>query len=194
VNAACAAALIVIDVKRAEVPEGESKMSGSHETVELGENLITNGDFESYNATRKLNRKGWDQYETIEGWTSSVDKIELQTKSFGTGNTNGNTVVELDGVGNATIDTEVNVPESGTYQFSVDYAMRGTDAGTNGFEVLVNGEVVASVNPSEPGWETLVLELELDAGTNVIQLRGTGVSDCVGTVVDNVALQKVIES
>ena len=156
------------------------------ETCEFGPELIVNGDFED----NPLNNTGWGQFSSIPGWYAVQGAIEVQESNYGTGNTEGNAVVELDAAGNSTICQQVEIDCAGTYRFSLDYAMRGTNANTNGFKVFVDGVQVAEIRPTEQGFQTLELELDLDVGTTRIDLKGIGASDCIGTVIDNVSLQK----
>lgn len=155
-----------------------------------GENLIINGDFEN----NPLNNTGWNVFETIAGWTSPVGLIEVQESNFQTGNTQGNAVVELDSHNansNATIQQVVEISDAGTYTLSVDYAARGSNFATNGFDIIVNGEVVSQVRPDASGFQNETVELELAAGDAVIQFRGEGTQDTIGTVIDNVELRSV---
>ncbi|MEM7744935.1 MAG: Ig-like domain-containing protein [Pseudomonadota bacterium] len=159
--------------------------------VTLGDNLIDNGDFEDNPLAGRL---GWATYEEINGWTSPVGKIEVQTRDYSTGNTVGNTVVELDSHGrnsNATLRQEVDVPESGLYQFSLDYALRGHNVASNGVGVRINGETVTEVYPDTRGFQTLTVDLELDAGDAVIEIYALGREDTIGTVIDNAALRPI---
>lgn len=152
-----------------------------------GENLIINGDFEN----NSLNNSGWGTFDSITGWTSPVGRIEIQESNYGTGNTQGNAVVELDSHGNpsnSTIQQVVEIADAGVYTLSVDYAARGTNFATNGFDIVVNGEVVSEVRPNERGFLNETVELELDAGDAVIQFRAQGTEDTIGTVIDNVSL------
>ncbi len=155
-----------------------------------GENLIINGDFES----NPLNNSGWTAVESIQGWSSPVGHVEIQESNFGTGNTQGNAVVELDAHFNSTIEQTVSVTDAGTYTLSVDYATRGSNFGTNGFDVIVNGEVVSAVRPTQTGFQTESVEVELAAGDAVIQFRAAGTSDSFGTVIDNVELRSTTTS
>lgn len=153
----------------------------------LGDNLVMNGDFED----NALNNTGWGLFDSLPGgWYAIQDKIEVQESNYGTGNTEGNAVVELDANNNAIICQQVDVPETCVYQFSIDYAMRGSDAGTNGFAIYIDGELQAEVFPTESGFQNLTFEIELEAGATRIDLKGLGDSDCIGTVIDNVSLQK----
>ena len=153
-----------------------------------GENLIINGDFEN----NPLNNTGWNVFDSIVGWTSPVGLVEVQESNFQTGNAQGNAVVELDSHGansNATIQQVVEITDAGTYTLSVDYAARGSNFSTNGFDIIVNGEVVSQVRPNTSGFQTETVELELAAGDAVIQFRGAGTQDTIGTVIDNVELR-----
>lgn len=165
------------------------------EPFKLGENLIVNGDFED----NPLNgRIGWGHWDSIEGWDSPVGRVEVQTNNYGTGNTRGNAVVELDSHGkdsNSTLQQDVQIEEAGTYQFSLDYAMRGKHAWTNGVGVRINGETVHEViKPNEKGFQTITLDVELDPGTAVIEIYALGKQDSIGTVIDNISLRQVQEN
>ena len=159
----------------------------SNDRSDLGVELIQNGDFESHPGVGGR----WGLFDDITGWGATEDRIEIQQRDYGTGNTRGNSVVELDGRGNATIEQNPDVPEAGVYQFSVDFSPRGTNFSTNGFGVRINGETVAEVYPTETGFQTLVLEVELPEGSNKIEIFGLGVSDGIGTVIDNVSLRQI---
>ncbi|MEM7213278.1 MAG: Ig-like domain-containing protein, partial [Pseudomonadota bacterium] len=165
------------------------------EAFTLGENLIVNGDFEDNPLNGKI---GWGHWDTIEGWESPVGRIEVQTNNYGTGNMRGNAVVELDSHGsnsNATLQQEVQVEEAGAYQFSLDYAMRGKHGWTNGVGIKINGEVVHEViKPTEKGFHTITLDVELDPGTAIVEIYALGKQDTIGTVIDNVSLRQVQDS
>lgn len=154
------------------------------------QNLIVNGDFEDHQELTKKNGT-WDDFESIPGWNTTGAEIEIQEGDFDTGNPIGNSVAELDSTENYGLTQQVQVSYAGTYEFSADYAMRGTSAETNGFEVYVNGELEMTVNPTDPGFETGTFDVYLDDGAADIEIRGIGTSDKKGTVVDNVSLTLV---
>ncbi|TCS59805.1 cadherin domain-containing protein [Primorskyibacter sedentarius] len=156
----------------------------------LGQNLIVNGDFED----NALNNTGYGLFDSLPGWVAVQDRIEIQESDYQTGNTEGNAVAELDGDLNAIIRQEVQITDAGTYRFSIDYAARGTDWSTNGFEIYIDGVLQETVRPTQSGFQTLTFDVELDAGSTRIDLKGIGDSDCRGTVVDNVMLQHVTET
>ena len=99
-------------------------------------------------------------------------------------------MVELDAYANATLSQIITIPEAGTYQFSIDYAMRGTDISTNGMSISVDGVLQQSVYPSVQGFQTLIFDVALDAGSSRIDIAALGRSDGYGTLIDNVSLQK----
>ena len=155
-------------------------------TMVTGEELIVNGDFASHG----IGNKGWGLAKSIEGWTATTGAVEVQQRNYGTGNEIGNEVVELDARFNSTIEQTVVLPETGTYQFSIDYAMRGTNPDTNGVEVYIGGELVAALFPTERGFQTFEINLDLPAGETQLEIKGAGVSDSIGTVIDNVSLKQ----
>jgi len=161
-----------------------------NDTFTLGENLISNGSFEDHGA---LNRGGWGTFESLDGWISPEGVIEVQERNYGTGNENGNAVVELDAHRNSLIQQTVEVSESGPYQLYFDYAMRGSNIHTNGVAVLLDGEVVRQINPTAQGFTQSDIVLELEAGSHTIAFAAIGRSDSYGTVIDNVALHQMEE-
>lgn len=150
----------------------------------IGTDLIVNGGFEN----NFLNNCGWGQRSEIEGWTATSGKIEIQEQNYETGNAQGNAVLELDASGNASVAQTVDVVYEGTYTFSLDYMMRGTDADTNGFAVYIDDVLQTEVFPTDQGTQTLTFDIDLDAGATKIELVGLGESDCIGTVIDDVSL------
>ncbi len=158
--------------------------------VVLGEELIVNGDF----ANHTLGDKGWGLFDTVEGWTATDGKIEIQQRNYGTGNVLGNEVVELDSNANSTIAQQLKLTESGTYSFSIDYAMRGNNPDTNGVLVYIGDELAAELFPTEKGFQTFEATLELDAGDTALIIKGAGTSDSIGTVIDNVSLKQTSSS
>gem|GEM_PF-6991979 len=155
------------------------------------DNLIVNGDFEDHEALTKDQRNGdatFDFFETIPGWVGVGGDIEVHDGDIGTGNSVGNSVVELDSDNNYALTQEVDVQFAGTYEFSIDHSIRGEDLDTNGFEVYIDGELVQTVTPTETGFETTTFDVYVDAGPATVEIVGAGESDEIGTVVDNVSL------
>ena len=156
------------------------------------ENLIVNGDFETHETLTRGPRKqdrAWDWFDSIEGWTATRDFIELQDGPFNSANVVGNTVLELDARRNATVEQSVDIVKDGIYALSFDYGARGRIGRDNKFEVLVNGDVVAAVTPTQKEFQTYTVFLELDdAEDATIAFSATGWSNGRGGLIDNVSL------
>ncbi|MEO1206535.1 MAG: Ig-like domain-containing protein, partial [Pseudomonadota bacterium] len=150
----------------------------------IGPNLIINGEFETHPT---LQFGGWGFFQSITGWTALAGEIEIQEISGPSGNQAGDAVVELDAEQNSTIQQTVSVAESGTYVFSFEYALGGNPA-TNGMQVIVDGQVIDTLQPTTPGYQAYTIELELAAGTVDIAFAGIGPSDGRGTHIDTVSL------
>ncbi len=164
------------------------------QTIVLGDNLITNGDFESH---PDLPNGVWSAFSNIEGWQATQNTIEIQEGAVGgTINQKNNAVVELDSSANAILMQDVNVTEEGNYQFSLHYAARGTNIATNGLAVYINGLLQETVTPISQSFQVLTFDVDLNSGSNRIELAGIGISDSIGTIIDNVSLQqkKVVSS
>ncbi|MCA9198488.1 MAG: tandem-95 repeat protein, partial [Planctomycetales bacterium] len=124
--------------------------------------------------------------------------IEIQEGDHGTGVADGNQVAELDlpdGIDNATSRTlrqTVSVTEGGVYRLSLDVAKRNSDDAANGLQVWASGTLLGVIQPSQNRLETYSFQMDLTAGEHVIELIGQSNSN-LGSVVDNVRLQQVIE-
>lgn len=156
----------------------------------LGDNLIQNGGFDNHDTLKRGGK--WDTFKQVDGWKADKGHIEIQNGAVGgTKTAKGNKVVELDAHRNSTISQKVNIQEGGKYQFSMDAAMRGGNSATNGFEVLVNGEPVHAGVPKNQDLTKMTLELDLPPGEHTISIRGTGKSDSIGTIIDNIELRQM---
>lgn len=150
----------------------------------MTDNLIQNGGFED----NTLNDTGWGVFANIPGWTAIQGQIEIQEGSFEAGQPAGDAILELDANENSTVQQTVEIATEGIYVLSLDYAMRGTDPATNGFQVLIDGQVIDTINPATPGFQPYNLDLLLTAGSHTIAFVALGTSDGQGTFLNNVAL------
>ena len=151
-------------------------------------NAIVNGSFEILPAP--LPASHWNLFETIPGWTSPVNFIEIGWGSvYGVTGYDGQNVLELDATGNAIVSQIVAVPAE-TYLLSFLYADRANVATSSAtFEVYWNSVLVASLAPTLTTmtlFQTNVVG-DLD-GLNDLEFRGTGSSDGYGAIIDNVRL------
>lgn len=157
-------------------------------------NLIINGDFEDHGAlTRGGFLRSWDLFEEITGWTSPVGDIEIQDGPYGTPNPRGNSVLELDARFNSTIAQTVTIDADGLYSIGLDFAKRGASK-SNGLEIWVNGERIADLDTTVRGFQSFESRIALSEGEALIEIKGAGRSDSIGTVIDNVTLERVVEA
>ncbi|MBV7299084.1 calcium-binding protein [Enterovibrio paralichthyis] len=173
---------------------------------DLDTNIVINGDFEEWgdNAGNKWTLLYDNQ---ISGWYSADEtRIEVQQGQFGgtPDNPYTNTVIELDSTINTSVRQDINVSSltqdgDNEMAFSFDFAnrFRGSDNTTSPFTVEVfdqDGNVLFSQSFTNDGLERVYHEFEtsiiVPQGTESITLAftGTGNSDCIGALIDNVSL------
>lgn len=155
-------------------------------------NLIVNGDFENNPVTLDANGNGFGFFDSIEGWTPITGQIEVQegvvpTSDLGVA---GNAVVELATDENVGIQQTVTIADGadGTFLLSLDHAQRSDDFSPAIFQIIIDGEVVATVTPESGTSNRFEIELDLDAGEHTIGFLEIGQSNGRGSLLDNVSL------
>lgn len=150
-------------------------------------NLIVNGSFED------PAQASWSLYDDIAGWTSGGgDPIEIGLGGiYGVSGFDGANVLELDSTGNATVSQNVTIAQAGIYQLSFLAALRsGVSAASQGFSVAF-GNLLSFVAPP-PGSTAMspyLFSFNVAApGTYALSFTGTGTSDTLGTLIDDVQL------
>ncbi|WP_118987203.1 MARTX multifunctional-autoprocessing repeats-in-toxin holotoxin RtxA [Photorhabdus sp. CRCIA-P01] len=136
--------------------------------------LIVNGDFEQGD-------QGWRSVDNIEAYRPA--------SAYGLDNAeHGVRVSELDAEANIAIYQDLqNLYEGEEISLSFDFAnRRNTYLSNNGMEILWNGERVFSTSGDATEWQNKTLELIAQAGSNRIEFKGTGLSDGVGYLLDNI--------
>ncbi|OTA18699.1 RTX cytotoxin [Xenorhabdus beddingii] len=137
-------------------------------------NLIVNGDFEQGD-------KGWTYTNGIEASYSA--------KAYGlNAEGHGDRVSELDVDGNTHLCQLIKKLKKGekiTVQF--DFARRVGSSADNGLKVWWNGEVVYETTNDKSEWQNKTLTLTARAGNNLLGFAGTGLSDGLGYILDNVS-------
>lgn len=146
-----------------------------------GTELVVNGGFENHPF---LTRGGWDIFSSIEGWRALVGGVEVQDPGPG----RGSAIVELDADFNSSIAQTITIPEDGTYVLSFDYAARDGDGATNGVRVEIGGQVFTINSPTNTDYFEFSEQITLSAGSTDLVLTGLGVSDALGTYIDDVSL------
>ncbi|HEY8572918.1 Ig-like domain-containing protein, partial [Phenylobacterium sp.] len=142
-------------------------------------NLLTNGDF-SAGAT------GWSN-------AGSGGAIEvLSAGTYGVTGMSGN-VLELDantGGGADDVSQTVATQPGTAYLLSFDTAARsGVPASSNSFQVLFNGQVIATLSPSSTAAQHYSFEVVSSGSTGKVEFREVGTNDSLGGIIDNVSLQ-----
>ncbi|KGM26673.1 peptidase C80 [Photorhabdus luminescens] len=142
--------------------------------VKSGTSLIVNNDFE----------------QSKVDWQSTSDIAAYRPVSTdGPDNTRyGERVSELDVDKNTTIYQDLqNRSEGEIISLSFDFANRpDAYSADNGMDVFWNGKLVFSTFGDAAKWQNKTLELIAKAGSNRIEFKGTGLSDGVGYILDNV--------
>ncbi|OCQ53515.1 Toxin B [Photorhabdus australis subsp. thailandensis] len=145
--------------------------------VKSDTSLVTNDDFE----------------QSQSGWQSTNDIAAYRSVSAdGQNNTGyGERVCELDVDRNTTIYQDLqNRSEGEVISLSFDFANRpDAYSADNGMDIFWNGKLVFSTFGDAAGWQNKALELTAKAGSNRIEFKGTGLSDGVGYILDNVIVK-----
>ncbi|WP_378080511.1 MARTX multifunctional-autoprocessing repeats-in-toxin holotoxin RtxA [Aeromonas bestiarum] len=139
-----------------------------------GENLIVNGDFE----------------RGAHGWQHAGDGIEadFSAATYGLADEgHGQRVSELSTDRNTQISQDLAGFQAGeTVTLDFDFARRANISLQHGIEVLWNGERVFASEGDTASWQTKRLTLTARAGSNTLAFRGTGESNGLGYLLDNV--------
>ena len=159
----------------------------------IGGDLIKNGSFENVTVASTT---GWGvQATAIEGWTFSGNStMEVVKEGYGgVLNTDGTQMLDMDASpGNMIVtQSDVFIAEAGKeYQLSFDTAEHSGSYNTS-LEVYWNGELIATVNPSNQTMTTHLLTVESIAGNNNLTFKEIGKADNSGTYLDNVQLKGI---
>ncbi|AOM40843.1 MARTX multifunctional-autoprocessing repeats-in-toxin holotoxin RtxA [Xenorhabdus hominickii] len=152
----------------------EKRLSSTH-----ARNLIVNGDFER-------GAEGWKFSNGIEA-DFSAESYGLSKKGH------GERVSELDTDKNTGIYQYINDLSAGeSITVNFDFARRANISADNGMEVLWNGKVVFSASAGNVEWKNETLTLTAQAGRNQLEFKGTGESDGLGYILDNVVAKSML--
>ena len=158
----------------------------------IGVDLIVNGDFENNPVNLDANGNGFGFFDAIEGWTPIFGQIEIQEGANSNSDLGvaGNGVLELATNQNAGVQQTVTVADGadGIFTLSLDHAQRNDDFSPAIFQVVVDGNLVATVTPERGTTNTFTIDLDLDAGDHTIGLIEIGQNNGRGSLIDNVSL------
>lgn len=175
-----------------------------------GANMVANGSFENYGGAGGWANNGANMASTevagffgqLAGWSGN--------SSGGTGSggdlvrgsagaplgTDGNVVVELDGIGGPNVDglsQSVQTTAGTQYRLQFDLSRyNNVSSSSSGVEVVWNGQVVGTATPSATNgqWNTATFFVTGTGGNDTFQLREVGSqNDGGGALIDNVRLQ-----
>ncbi|TLP42867.1 tandem-95 repeat protein, partial [Cohaesibacter sp. CAU 1516] len=170
-------------------------------TAEGSFNFLYNGSFEQFSngVHGGGDGTGWYEGATIDGWSQTNIDVH-EGGHMGLGATDGDHHVDLAGTTNGSLSREMQGMEDGdTYSLSMDLKSRGADgsgtgdasaaAGQSVVEIVWNGEVIATVDPSTDGmgWHTYTFDIVGGSGdgSNVITFNEIGSDNSFGTILDN---------
>jgi hypothetical protein len=160
-------------------------------------NLIVNGSFED---TPAFQNGTWGLFDSINGWTavgldSQGNKIPMEIgtgETYGVTGFDGKNVMELDSTANVTVDQGIFA--GGSYQLSFLGALRaGVPSSSGTFDVYWDGVLVASVTPGTSAMSLYSYTVLGNGGNNTLEFVGTGTSDSLGAILDDVSLVAVPE-
>jgi hypothetical protein len=154
-----------------------------------GPNLLLDGDFEAI----PVAKGGWTTVSSMPGWTSTHG-IELRNDAVGVAES-GHNFVELDTNQNSSIFQALTLTP-GEYTLSFWLEDRpGTSAATNGVSVAVDGLLPTTVlaGGAYPGWTQVTETFDVATTTSTrLTFAATGLSDSLGSSLDNVSLTAVV--
>jgi hypothetical protein len=161
-----------------------------------GIELIQNGGFEDH---ANLNGESAASFEQVTGWKVTEGPVEIQEGAQeGTPEVHDSqSMLRLGGDGQnagTTLEQTVRVRNEGVHEFKFDFSPCGEE-GTqtqepSQIEILVNGDVVATVSSDEVGFEAHEFRVYLPAGENTVGFREAGTEDSAGGLIDNVSLRR----
>ncbi|WP_017223230.1 MARTX multifunctional-autoprocessing repeats-in-toxin holotoxin RtxA [Moritella dasanensis] len=164
----------VTDVETPDVAAMKSELNVDEDAQSTeNPNLIANGDFEQ-------GAQGWLSTNGIEAsYSGSV---------YGVDNAGHGAIVnELATNVNTTIYQDIQSLESGeVLSLSFDFVQRAGLSAGHGMQVLWNGSIVFSASGDESTWQQQTLQLTAQIGNNRIEFKGTGESNGLGYILDNV--------
>jgi Ca2+-binding RTX toxin-like protein len=170
--------------------DGNDTLIGDDQPSTEPNNLLTNGSFEADAISGS-----WSYGGNLTGWQRTGAATETWQSGQvynGTKASDGNQHLELDAGRNSQdgVYQDVQTEDGTIYSLSLDIAKRiGTSSHTNTVEIVWNGEVIATIDPTETDFTTFNFELTGTGGQDRLTLREEGGDDdSLGGLIDNVIL------
>jgi hypothetical protein len=165
-----------------------------------GTEMLVNGSFNSFSNQLVEYGPHSDLYQNVTGWTSTADSNSGVANNafevvYTTGSSRTNAIdLDMETVAAADTITQAVQTEAGrTYDLSFTYETT-TGAITNGgnsagFEVLWNGAVVGTFNPTDTSVQTRNLQVLGTGGQDSLSFREIGNNDGYGAILSDVSLK-----
>lgn len=169
-----------------------------------GTNLIVNGSFEDTTGM-VAQPYGHSGTGSVPGWSESTGTAEINLHADSRGGlsaTDGSNWLDLEGGPGQQhlIGQDVaGITDGDTYviQFDIgDLANADDDtANDNAVEVIWNGEIIATINPSDGDWQSYEFFVVGGSGngSNRLEFQGSGAADAEGVSIDNVQMYETVE-
>jgi hypothetical protein len=169
-----------------------------------GTEMLTNGNFDQFADQRYGDGVSWGGYGSVTGWQSNSEALgagqpnAIEIHQMNQSDPLYRNAIETDiGVGNSAGPDvtwqDVQTQAGRSYDLSFDYLAVGqailSGGNSAGFEVLWNGQVVATISPTDSQWRTVNLSVTGTGGQDRLAFREMGTDDTHGSFINNVSLK-----
>ncbi len=186
-------------------------INGSFEQVIFEDGSLSHGQVKNTNlADFQQKNRGWDIFEVIPGWFTSVGNgIEIH-KNIVTSSQDGNQHVELDshrrsGSNSMMTQTLTSLIIGNEYQLEYYYKPRTNNQNDNGINVYwfetgtVFDNSISAMHTSDgtrrqqPNWQLQTMSFTAQATSMDLSFAATGTQNTLGGLIDNVSLVNVTQ-
>ena len=201
------------DISGLNAPEEKSELAPIEEDTSnciktyeyLAEDSVVNGSFEEGHS---LSNNSWGVFDSVGAWhadTTYIDAgIEIQRGQTigGLAPSEGESKMEFDAherngftASDVAVYQEIDTESESDYILTFDYSprVRG-NATTNGAEVFVDGQLVATLNAEVIGWQSYSIKVAGAGAATKIMFKGYVDDNSMGGYLDNVKLKKIVDT
>ena len=161
----------------------------------LGPNLLINGSFEEYDPAYTSQLSDGLRSSSIPGWSRAPNNSQFELVNSGTASiyaTHGVRWMDMDVVSDNASATQTITGLSAGQKLLLEFDHANYTSATSGsFELLWNGQIIASFSDVGTTMLAEAFFVTAAAGSNTLMFRGTGTEDLVGAALDNVRLRAV---
>jgi hypothetical protein len=157
--------------------------------VELGPNLLINGDFSEPNMDNVPSKWRYVPQAEVPGWDSESDDIEIGRGNIYNNQWTTDQICELDARKNYAVFQKVNLAETKRCRLQFKWAARQVALATNGFKLYWNKVLVDTINPADYNIHDYSVDLDGKVGENEVRFEGSNESNSYGTTIDKVVLR-----